>query len=152
MRYLEATLILFVIFLCLGLGLTQAQERVDLSEQPSVEIKRNFGKVPQGQVADSMFEIINGSEYAWQIQGVRTTCHCTSAEILSPAGPGTNENGDQDKQRIVNPGERLLIKMRIDTAYEQGPVRQVAYVNLKYPGEAKFIRLIMEGEVLTKKN
>jgi hypothetical protein len=149
---LKLTLIFFLIFLSFDSCLTEAQEKADLGEQPPIEIKRNFGRVHQGQVASSVFEILNGSEYTWEIEGIRTTCHCTSVEILSPAEPETNSKWGQDKHRIVNSGERLLIKMRIDTSNDEGALRQIAYVNLRYLGEARFIRLVMEGEVLTGKN
>ncbi|CAN5849301.1 hypothetical protein BH24BAC1_BH24BAC1_00500 [soil metagenome] len=117
----------FAAFLALGAGGAQAQtlgepsDSVVVEETPVVlgpqitfqELKKDFGKIRQGEVIEHLFVFENTGNLPLILSEVKTTCGCTATEW--PRDP-------------IAPGERGTIKARFDSAGKTGAQQKVISV------------------------
>ena len=120
-------LLFIAALLALGGGMAQAQtlgESVDsvvVEEKPVVlgpqitfqELKKDFGKIRQGEVIEHLFVFENTGNLPLIISEVKTTCGCTATEW--PRDP-------------IAPGEKGTIKARYDSAGKSGAQQKVISV------------------------
>ena len=106
MRYTRFAL-LTVAALVAGTVLVTAQEKA--ADGPKLvvpERTKDFGTVPQGQVLDANFKLVNEGTKPLLVKGVRPTCGCTVAEF----------------DREIQPGAAGWVKAKLDTTGFAGPI------------------------------
>lgn len=112
------SLMLIAVATLLAIGLNAAV--VQAADGPKMVVSeklKNMGKVPQGEILEVDFEIVNEGDEMLEIKAVRPTCGCTVADF----------------DREISPGKTGFIKAKLDTRDFSGPISKSILVMTNDP-------------------
>lgn len=137
---LKMFMVSVAILMAFTLFYAEASEELDFGEDTSAQLTYDFGQVNEGDKVTHIFEVLNGSKFLWQIEGLVTSCGCVSAKLV----------GEKEKKEDINPGELFGVEVEVDTAGHDGDLEQFVYVNIKQENENKILKLNIKGKVIKK--
>ena len=93
---------------------------------------KDFGRIKKEEVVSHSFVIGNDSKETLNIQGVFTSCGCTTSEI---------------KNKTLKPGESTILEVKFNSKGYSGVVSQFVYVNTD-SRDNPTIRYTIKAEVI----
>jgi hypothetical protein len=118
-----------------------------ISVEPTVW---DFGQIQQVVVSHN-FEVRNLGSTPLRLDGISTSCMCTSAEFTDPSGtsPRFGLHGNPSWQHTIAPGARGVLTVFYDPMVhpERGPFQRDVYVLSSDPSQREVIVTIYATEV-----
>lgn len=80
----------------------------------------DFGTAKEGEVLRHDFAFTNNAGRVLNVTGVDTSCGCTVSDV---------------PKKVIDPGEKISVKVSFDTAGYSGAVKQYVYFRTDNPAE-----------------
>ena len=128
--FIRITILFLLVFsIAAGSGSGDVQDGVWEDEQGPYFW--DFGQVPEGEVLEHTFVLMNDSSTVLRIEHIHTSCGCTTSEV---------------DQKEISPGESVEIKVKFDTKGYSGI--KIQHVNIHTDQQDNpFIKLTLKADI-----